>query len=132
MVIVLASLVKIAQSVVGAAKAGVGAGLLVERADVDGDAERGTVVGGGVGGLTGGLGCLSESIERIGFAVASAGLAEDGQRPSMVLDGLRGLVEMGVQDAQAVQGPRFTVAVAALPVQGHCLLDVFSRHVVVA
>src|SRR5207247_8103094 len=70
----------VVEGTIGVPEAGVGAGLLDGCAAVDGDGVGGGVVGDGVGVAAGGAGGFAEAVEREGFAVALAGLAEDGQR----------------------------------------------------
>jgi len=53
-----------------------------------------------------------------GVSVAKAGIAKDGQGLPVVFDGLDGLAEPGVEDAEDVQHVGFAGAVAELPEQG--------------
>jgi hypothetical protein len=74
--------------------------------------------------VAGGVGRFAQAVERAGFAVPFAGLAEDGQCPLVVSSGLGGLAGVGVEDAEAVQRPGFATAIAGLPEQGQRLLEV--------
>jgi hypothetical protein len=98
--VVLAGAGRVVEGVVGAAEAGVGAGLLVTGADVDGDGEGGGVVGEGVCGVGG----FAEAVERPGFVVSLAGLAEDSQGLLVMLGGPGGLVEAGVEMELTLRG----------------------------
>ena len=93
------------------------AGLLVAGAGVDGCHVCGGVVGERVGRPAGGLRGLAEAVECPRLAIPVADLAEERQRPAVVVGGLTGSVETGVHIAEADERPRFAAPVAGLPVE---------------
>ena len=85
---VVACLVVFTGGVVGVAKTGVRAALLVVVTGLNGQDERGSVLAVGLVGLPGGVQGLTDVVERLGFAGAVAGLAAEGERPLKMLTGL--------------------------------------------
>jgi hypothetical protein len=67
------------------------------------------------------MGGFAEAVERMGFAVPLAGLAEEGEGLVELLGGLFRPAKAGVKSAEAVQRPRFAVSVADLSAQRQAL-----------
>lgn len=67
---------------------------------LDGQGQRGGVLGAGLAGLARGEECLTKTIERLSLARAIAGLAVQGQRLPEMADGLPTAALPELADAQ--------------------------------
>ncbi len=77
-----------------------GAGLLVPVTGLDGQSERGGVLGARLLRLSRGVQCFPDAVERLGLAVAVAGLAEDGESPPQIIGRLLVAALLQINDAE--------------------------------
>src|SRR5215472_1638861 len=107
--------------VVRVSETGVGAGLLVPVARLDGQSECGAVLGASLLGLSRGVQGFPDAVECLGFAVAVAGLAEDGEGLPQNVARLLAATLAQVDDAEIGQCVSFADATAGLAIKDKCL-----------
>src|SRR5215472_2132548 len=100
--------------VVRVSETGVGAGLLVPVARLDGQSECGAVLGASLLGLSRGVPGFPDAVECLGFAVAVAGLAEDGESPPQIVGRPLVATLAQINDTEIGQCVTFGYAVASL------------------
>ncbi len=97
---VLAGQAVLACCVASVSETGVGAGLLVPVTGLGGQGERGGVLGVSLLGLPRGVQGFPDPVECLGFAVAVAGLAEDGESPPQIIGRLLVAALPQINDAE--------------------------------
>jgi hypothetical protein len=126
LLVMVAGEVGVTEVAVGKAKAGVGAGVLVEDADDGGDVVRRGVVGERVRGIARFKGCFAETVEGPYLLLLVADLAGDPQGPLVKRGGSVGSAALEMQETEAVERARFVVVVAQLPAQTQRLVKVLG------
>src|SRR5215469_546333 len=115
-----------------ASETGVGAGLLVPVTGLDGQGERGGVLGARLPGLSRGVQRFPDAVERLGLAVPVARLAEDGESLPQIVGRLLVAALPQVNHAKVSQGVALADAVARLAEGGEGLTQSVGRLLVMA